>query len=307
MLWTILAILLVLWLVAVCFPFILPAGEPVPGWPKGYVIAEGSESPDGRYGVLIPTLEEQELLTDEKIVNSLVNLKTHRRLCVIRGAQYWESQNHHGLTVAWAEDSSWCAVTYDGRYGFENITLVEPKGSTCTQTDLGKHIQKALDSTISQQIDVGSYGSAHFRSAPGSKVLVRATSHTNPKGFEDRPTYCALFQGTFDLATRKWTRSGARRIKDLEGIKNFQAMEAGYGDGLDRGMTFSSDEDRLQSYDELLNDVYSAVRMVLPPERFASVKKEQIAWLKKLEGSDSAAKKCEFMGARIQELRRLLW
>jgi hypothetical protein len=292
---------LMLLFVAVCFPFTLPAGEPVPRWPKGYVIAEGSESPDGRYGVLIPTREEQELMADEKIVNILVNLKTHRRLCVIRGAQYWESQNHYGLTVDWAEDSRWCAVTYDGRYGFENITLVEPKGSTCTQTDLGKHIQKALDSTISQQTDADSYGSAHFRSAPGSKVLVRATSYTNPKGFEDRPTYCALFQGTFDLVTRKWTRSDARSIK------NFHAMEAAYGDRLDRGITFSSDEDRLRSYDELLNDVYSAVRMVLPSERFASVKKEQIAWLKKLAGSDSAAKKCEFMAARIQELRQLLW
>ena len=279
-------------LVAACFPFGLRADELVPRWPEGYVIAEKSESPDGRYGVLIPTKDSALYEDEDKIENTLVNLKTHRRLCVISGAHYFPGKNHYGLAAAWADDSNWCAVTYDGRYGFENITLVEPKGSTCTQTDIGKHILKSLSDCP---------GIAYFRSGPGRTILVRAIAYSDPKGMNPNHTDDPFFQGTFDLATRKWTRSESRRLPNID------AMRRACADTLDEHITFSSDEDRLQSYDELLNDVYSAVRMVLPPERFASVKKEQIAWLKKLESSDYAAKKCEFMAARIQELRRLVW
>ena len=59
--------------------------------------------------------------------------------------------------------------------------------------------------------------------------------------------------------------------------------------------------------DGQMNDVYQAIRVVLRPERFAQVKADQIAWLKKLEASKSVDQKCQMMVARIQELRDAVW
>ena len=49
------------------------------------------------------------------------------------------------------------------------------------------------------------------------------------------------------------------------------------------------------------------IRVILPAERFAAVKKEQIAWLKRFEATETGAKKCEMLRTRIQELRKYLW
>jgi hypothetical protein len=272
------------------------------GWPEGYEIAEKSESPNGRYGVLLPSRETAQDLDEDKIVNKLVDFKTSRSLCVIHGVQYFPGQNHYGLKVKWAPDSSWCAVTYDARYGFGKITLVEIENGKCRQSDLGGYIQGALDEAItkeSHKVQTSGYGDAFFRPGPKHTILVRATAYTNPKSFEDQPTNYVRFQGTFDLNTHKWTQSSAA------GLDNWDALSAAYRDDLEPDA--DNDEDRAKQYDERLNVVYSAVRAVLPAERFAAVKKQQIAWLKQLETRDSAAAKCQLLRARIKELSDLLW
>lgn len=297
----IIASLLFLLQIAASLPPARAAGE---GWPEGYEIAEHSESPDGRYGVLLPSRLTADAVDDNEMPNSLVNLKTHKSLGVIRGVHYFPGKNHNGLHVAWADDSSWCAVTYEGRYGFDTIMLVEPKGATCTQTDIGQHIQKALDSAIAVQAHAksfGGYGSAWFHPGPGRTVLVRATAFTNPKMIENVPTYWARFAGTFDRATGKWSASEARKTDDLD------ALSTAYSDTLEEGITFNDEITRLDWHDARLNETYTAVRTVLPAERFAAVKKEQIAWLKQLEAADTPAKKCDLIAARIRELRRLVW
>ncbi len=273
-------------------------------WPEGHELAERSESPNGRYGVLLPTRENAP--EEDQTENALVDLKTHRRIGVIRGSHYFSGQNHRGLHVHWAPDSSWCIVVYEARYGFGNITLVEPHGTTCSQADLGVHIQKSLDAVIARQAhnpSIDGYGSAYFHAAKGGKILVRATAFTNPKAFEDQPTYCAWFQGTFDLPDKKWTRSDCRKIVRGEDDE----LEAAYTDWLGEGITFNQEEDRLAWFDAKLNAVYQAVRKTLPEERFAAVKKEQVAWLPQLETRGTIAAKCEFMAARIKELRKLVW
>ncbi len=274
------------------------------GWPEGYEIAEHSESPDGRYGVLLPTREKAETFDDTEVPNTLVNLKTHQRLGVIHAAHYFHGLNHSGLQVAWAPDSSWCAVTWEGRFGFDTITLVEPKGATCTQVEIGRHIQHALDGAIAAQAhekNAGGYGSAYFRPGPDRKILVRATALTNPKSFDNVPTYHARFHGTFDRATGKWTASEARKADDID------ALGTAYSDTLEEGTTFTDESSRLQWHDDRLNETYAAIRTILPAERFATVKKEQIAWLKQLEAADTTAKKCALIAARIEELRKLVW
>ena len=270
------------------------------GWPDGYLIEERSKSPNGRYGVLIPTRDEADD-AGEKITNTLVDLKTHKRVAVIRGMHHFQGQNHAGLIVQWAEDSSWCAVTFEARYGFGTITLVELKSGT--QTDVGDHIQNVLDANITRQAGVpsGCYGSAWFHAGPGPTILVRGTGYTNPKALPDQRNDYALFLGTFDLTKHRWTRSESREIDNLD------PFEVAFGDYLGDGTTFSTDEDRQQSLDSRLNDVYGALRKILSAERFAAVKKEQLAWLKRYEAAESVSKKCDLLSKRIKELRHYAW
>jgi hypothetical protein len=56
-----------------------------------------------------------------------------------------------------------------------------------------------------------------------------------------------------------------------------------------------------------MNEVYLTVRLVLPPARFAAVKREQIEWLQKRDATTSIEEKCKLMEARIKVLQELLW
>lgn len=277
--------------------------RPNGAWPDGYLIAENSTSPDGRYGVLLPP-PDLDSDDDTKIVNTLVDLRTHAQLGVIQKAHYFRGYNHHGLKVHWAADSSWCVVTFEARYGFATITLVELRGATCVQTDLGEHIQKSLDAVIARQgkSHRGGCGAAYFRPV-GEKILVRATDQTNPKAFAEEPTYCALFQGTFDLGTKKWVRSEGRKT-DLE---EMMLLESVFSEDLEDGRVFDREADRFKFYDGELNEVYRAVRRVLPAARFAALKKQQIAWIKILDAAHSDTAKIKLIAERIGELQKLAW
>ena len=56
-----------------------------------------------------------------------------------------------------------------------------------------------------------------------------------------------------------------------------------------------------------MNGVYGFVRAILPPARFATVKKEQIEWLKKRDAAVSLAEKSKLIQERIKTLQELLW
>jgi uncharacterized protein YecT (DUF1311 family) len=73
------------------------------------------------------------------------------------------------------------------------------------------------------------------------------------------------------------------------------------------GSVFSSEEEKADALDKIMNDVYQAVRYVLPANRFAKVKQEQVAWLKTREAADSAEEKSKLTESRIKTLQDLLW
>jgi len=273
-------------------------------WPAGYEVLPDSESPDGRYGVLLPTPLVADALADKDIKNTLVDLKANRRVAVIRGAKYFPGQMHHDLTITWAESSRWCASVYNSFDGFESITLVEPHGAKCKQTDLGPHIQNVVDAAIARQAKgkkLHALGTAYFREGPGHQVLVRAHAETNSKTPDDLFDFRAIFQGTFDPASGKWTRSEAQKVVSCD------PFAVAYGTSLDEGLTFIQGEDKLAWFNKHLNQVYEAVQIVLPEKRLAPVKEQQTAWLKQLEALGSVEEKCKLIGARIQELRKLVW
>jgi len=277
-------------------------------WPDGYVVYENTASPDGRYGVLVPTMETWEQDESLSEANYLADIKNHRVLGKIDKVDYFEHQNHRGLEVFWAPQSSVCVVENDGRYGADSISVLEINDSSFVQTEIGDRIQKSLDAAMKKQAhdpEMAGDTFAHFRFGTDRKVRVRALSQNNPKQFEDVKTYYALFQGTFDVAAKKWTVTDARSIS----ADQDDALGTAYSD-LEQDLehtTFQNEEDKAESLDQTMNKVYRAAQFILPPARFTEVKREQIEWLKKRNAAPSTDEKCKLMEARTKALQELVW
>ena len=200
-----------------------------------------------------------------------------------------------------------CVIQNDGRYGADSISVLEINDSSFAQTEIGDRIQKSLDDAIKKQAhtEMGGYVSPYFRFGTDRKIRVRALSQNNPKQFDDAKTFYALFQGTFDVATKKWSVSDARSIS----ADQDDALTIAYSD-LDQDLehaTFQNDEDKAESLDQTMSKVYRAAQFILPPTRFRTVKREQIEWLKKRDTAPSISEKCKLMEARIKALQELVW
>ncbi|MFN2623661.1 MAG: hypothetical protein ABR611_12555 [Chthoniobacterales bacterium] len=281
-------------------------------WPDGYVVH--STSPNGQLGIVIPGHDLGETEDETAFENFVANLKTHRVLGKIQEADYFERQNHRGLEVTWAPDSSACVLTYDGRFGYGTIWLVEIKGPRLVVTDIGKHITKILTSAVGEE----GTDSAWFRFAPGNKLLVRALTYTGNPKIMDEKTRQARFNGTYDRVAKKWIVSEARRTKDWETLSS--AYSAGRGGdifvapGGDQskvppefsGESVNSEEEKEQALDLGMNNVYSALKLLLPSAKFAKLKQEQIAWLKKRDAIP-VGQRSELITARIKALEEFLW
>jgi uncharacterized protein YecT (DUF1311 family) len=283
-------------------PSLLHAAKPGE-WPEGYIVASDSTSPNMRYGVVIPS--RNAAINDEvDTVNYLADLKAHRLLGKIKDSDYFENQNHRGLSVVWADDSTWAVIEYDERFGFGPILVVQPRKNGFSQTEIGKYIQSSLNRIIAKEAhvkDAGCEGQFFCRLTAAGHVKVRALGLTNPKQLAELPTYNAYFQGVYDMNTERWKATDARPVTD-----QYDDL-----DTLFRWVSSSQDEPTeegwAKSLDKSLNEVYDALRFLLPPDRFAQVKTEQIAWLKKRDAAGSTKAKCELMSARIAALQELAW
>jgi hypothetical protein len=282
--------------------FLLRAGD----WPKDYVLQENSKSPDGHYVLLV---QSHDAATDQDTEGTdvyLADVKAHRTLGTIDKVDYFEHQNHRDLEAFWPPDSSYCVVENDGRYGVDTVSIVEIRGSSLIQTEIDERIQKSLDSAMKKQShdsEMAGDVSAHFRLGADRKIRVRATCQNNPKQLEDVKTYYALFQGTYDLAAKKWTVTDARSIP----ADQSDDLDIGYNKPDFENTTYSNDEDRAKSLDEQMNSVYHAAKFILSPARFATVKQEQSEWLKKRDATPSIKARCELMEKRIRDLQDVLW
>jgi uncharacterized protein YecT (DUF1311 family) len=291
-------------------------------WPKDYVVRENSKSPDGHYAVLIQSMDAATEKEDNESSVYLADVKSHTTLGNIDKVDYFEHQNHRGLEVFWAPDSSYCVVENDGRYGADTISVLEIKNSSFVQTEIGDRIQKSLDGAMKKQShesEMSGDVSPYFRLGTDRKIRVRALSQNNPKQFDDVKTYYALFQGIYDLATKKWTATDTRSINSEQS----DALGSAYQDNLGvhmivaadpaqapedfTGSVFSSEEEKADALDKIMNDVYQAVRCILPANRFAKVKQEQVAWLKTRDAAHSVEEKSKLTESRIKTLQDLLW
>jgi uncharacterized protein YecT (DUF1311 family) len=291
-------------------------------WPRDYIIQQNSESPDRRYAALV---KSQDAATDRNTDKSAVYLadtKAHTALGPIEKVDYFEHQNHRDLEVFWAADSSYCIVENDGRYGMDTLSVLEIKDSGFVQTEIGERIQKSLDDAMKKQSrdkEMSGDVSLHFRLSNDRQVRVRATSQNNPKQFENVKTYYALFQGTFDLSSRKWTVTDSRSINSEQD----DVLGSVYDDDFAKhmivaaddkqvpesftGSVFRTEEEKFDALDKQLNQVYQAVRSLLPPNRFAKAKQEEVAWVKARDSAKSVEEKSKLTEDRIRALQNLLW
>ena len=280
-------------------------------WPEGYVVHENSESPDHQFGLVVPGSEEAS--EDSDAANYLGNLKTHEFLGKLADADYFERQNHRHLSVIWSADSKRCVVEYHGRFGFDTISVLQVKGTGFQQTDLGRHIEKALVAVVGEE----GTGSAWFRFVPNNKLLVRALYYTgNPKMIDENSKQ-ARFAGTLDLISKKWSANETHKTKHwdaLSTIYNEPSAVFVAPDGDESkvpenftGAIVPSEEKKAEALDEDMNEVYKSLHIVLPAARFAKVREEQVAWLKKRDVAKSVEEKSKLIEERIRALRDLGW
>jgi hypothetical protein len=273
-------------------------------WPTGFVVHSGTESPDGQYGILVPPHEPE---TNEDANCYLVDIRSHRILGTLEAIDYFERQNHAHLSAVW--NANRCVVTRDGRFGFDTILLVELDGHSFRQVDLGTAIQRALDTATAKEAtkdhveNPGGPATVYVRFGKDGKIRFRSISTSNPKSLDDVRSYYALFQGTYDPGAARWTVTDARSITG----EMFDSLSDAYVDTGNDAVQFATELDRANDYDRQLNEVYAAVRFIVPKTDFEKVKAAQREWLKQRDAASSIEKKNRLVLARIKALRDLLW
>jgi Lysozyme inhibitor LprI len=195
-----------------------------------------------------------------------------------------------------------------GRFGFDRILLLELHDQGFRQVNLGTTIQRALDAVIAKEaakdhLDSAGPANAYVRFAKDERIRFRAISNSNPKSLDEVPTYCALFQGTYDPSTARWTVADARPIT----WEMFDPLSTAYENSGDEATQYPSEQAKAEAYDRQLNDVYSAVRFILPKTEFEKVKAAQRAWLKERDAAPSLEEKNRRVLARVKALQDLLW
>jgi hypothetical protein len=113
--------------------------------PKGFVVPECTVSPDGRYGVTVPILDQHE--DSENPKNNVIELKTGRTIAVIQTKfTGWNRQNHGGVfPCRWSNDGSLLLWEVDGKWFSDALVLVKFKNGILEwQTDILRAAQTAM-------------------------------------------------------------------------------------------------------------------------------------------------------------------
>jgi len=173
--------------------------------PKGYVLAEDSTSPDGRYDVTVPLMDELE--NDPTAHNSIVDLKSGDALGAIKANTGWDHMNHTSIMpTQWSPDSSLVLWYVDGKwFPWAYVLIKIEDGRIAWQTDMLKEAQKAIlartkeaapEAYAAAKKDNEGSGSAFPEgfsvdveaSEPvGLPLKLNVSLTANPKGIEGKP------------------------------------------------------------------------------------------------------------------------
>jgi hypothetical protein len=192
--------------------------------PSEYVVLRCTISPDGRFGVLVPKLEELERLEmTYPPQNQVIELATGNVIAVIRTDWVGPTRQNHGgvLPARWLPDSSLLLWQVDGRWFRDAVVLLKfTKGKLDWQADITRAAQaecllrtrraepklyaRAMADTVR---DGKAYpdGFSVQVSVIGDLKLplqVRATLTSNPKAFEEPALLESSLVGFIDLEGR---------------------------------------------------------------------------------------------------------
>ncbi len=108
-----------------------------PQFPKNFAVAKNSVSPDGRYGVLIPT-DSENYDANGTPQNRLVEIKTGTVLATIQAVTGLMHMNHGGvLPSRWSPDGGYLLWSVDGKWTPRAIVLLKiENGHVKWQRDL---------------------------------------------------------------------------------------------------------------------------------------------------------------------------
>jgi len=285
-------------------------------WPKTYVVAEDTTSPDGKYALIVQNAENGAMNTGPIAGTDavfLANIPEHKVIGEIKDVDYFERMNSRHLSAQWLDDSSACLVLESHwLYGVYGVHVVERTGQSIQQTDLMKRML-AMINPAEDRLNF------YFRFETGPKVVVRATV---PARQLEQTKSSAMFRGTFDIPAKRWGAVNVRRVtfQEHEAIesalaadpKEYIVVSRKAGEVADAAahaneQIYPSEEKRFKALDELLNDVYAADRILLPAARFSRLKDEQREWLKQLVAAPTLTDKSKLMQQRIKVLQDLLW
>ncbi|QIF04677.1 hypothetical protein [Roseimicrobium sp. ORNL1] len=106
-------------------------------------ISQGTISPDGRYGVTVPTTDE--LLENENLKNMLVEVATKRPIVAIEGQLGTTSLARNTAGAKWSAESDLLLWIVDGKWFEDEQVLFKLRdGKVSWQLDLRKTVEKAI-------------------------------------------------------------------------------------------------------------------------------------------------------------------
>lgn len=276
-------------------------------WPKDFAIEEESVSPDGHYGILIPSIDSPVEGENFGEVNYLADIKEHQVLGRIQDARYSERANHASLKTSWTPDSRLCLLEYQARYDIHSLVVVEVEaGKLIRQSSIAGPALKEIEAVMVRQMK-GEKDAVcpwfYCRIDQDRKVLARSVASTNIKRREDRATYYAYFAGVYDVAAGRWVESEAVPVTEEKGLALSSLLDdAPPGNGFTE-----ADGGYSEALQENLDEAYHALQSVLSPERFAQVKSQQSSWLKLRDAEDKRDARNAMTVKRILELRDMVW
>ena len=206
---------------------------------KNYLVAQNTLSPDKKFAVIYPTMEAEEAANEanhpERIKNYLVGLQP---FAVIKPLDtkwpYFQNESHGGLSAEWSTDNSLALVTLGGKWGPQDVFLVEfHAGKLSRMTNIAQkahdlllpNYRKAKAVRYNDLFDFVFVEDTSFKLEGTSRVVIDASAETSPNlmsedlGRKDR-AWKGHVEAVWDIAQGKFTSekvSGAIRKGSTSG------------------------------------------------------------------------------------------
>lgn len=189
---------------------------------KDYLVAHSTLSPNKKFAIIYPTLEAEEAADEanrpERIKNYLVAFQP---FAVIKPLDtkwpYFQHESHGGLSGEWSDDSSVALITLDGKWGPQDVFLVELRdGKVSRMTNIARkahdlllpNYRQAKAERYNDLFDFVFVEDASFKLEGTSRVVIDATAQTSPNalGLEPR-AWTGHVHAVWDIAQAKFTSS----------------------------------------------------------------------------------------------------